>query len=74
LLYKPLRTRKSSLSLSITSYFGLDIYILSLSAINNKASLRKLFAKLLSYCVILLEDINAISLKQFKNTKTKDSC
>ncbi|KAG9228001.1 hypothetical protein BJ875DRAFT_341352, partial [Amylocarpus encephaloides] len=60
LLYRPSRTRKLSLSLSITSYFSLNIYILSLSTIN-KASLKSLFNKLLSYYIILLEDINTIS-------------
>ena len=74
MLYGPPRTGKSSLSLSVAGYFGLDIYILSLSAINNKASLRNLFAKLPSCCVILLEDINAVSLKQSRDAKTKDSC
>ncbi|PMD66211.1 uncharacterized protein K444DRAFT_517829, partial [Hyaloscypha bicolor E] len=60
LLYRFPRTRKSSLSLFITSYFSLDIYILKLSIIN-KAILESLFTKLLSYYIILLEDINTIS-------------
>ena len=50
----------TSLSLSIAGHFGLDIYILSLSAIN-EATLKNLFAKLPSRCVILLEDIDAVS-------------
>ncbi|KAH8751487.1 hypothetical protein BGZ57DRAFT_741547, partial [Hyaloscypha finlandica] len=57
LLYRPPRTRKSSLSSAITSYFSLNIYILSLSTIN-EANLKSLFNKLLSYYIILLEDIN----------------
>jgi len=60
LLYGPPGTGKSSLSLSIAGHFGLDIYILSLSAIN-EATLKGLFAKLPSRCVILLEDIDAAS-------------
>jgi hypothetical protein len=47
----------------------LDIYILSLFAIN-KATLTSLFVKLLSCYIILLEDINAVSLNQ--DIKTKD--
>jgi chaperone BCS1 len=61
------------LSLSIAGYFGLDIYILSLSAINNEASLKNLVAKLPSHCIILLEDIDAVSSKQSRDAETKDS-
>jgi chaperone BCS1 len=61
LLYSPPGARKSSLSKSITRYFNLDIYILSLSS-TNEARLKNLFAELPSHYVILLEDINAISL------------
>jgi mitochondrial chaperone BCS1 len=49
----------------------LDIYILSLFAIN-EASLTSLFTKLLSRCVILLEDVNAVSSN--RDAKTEDSC
>jgi chaperone BCS1 len=69
LLYGPPGTGKSSLSLSITGYFSLDIYILKLSTIN-EAILESLFAKLPSYCVILLEDINAVSSN--RDAKIKD--
>jgi mitochondrial chaperone BCS1 len=72
LLYGPPRTRKSSLSLSIAGCFGLDIYILSLSAIN-EASLKSLFAKLLSRCVILLEDIDAVSSNRSWDAGAEDS-
>jgi chaperone BCS1 len=58
------------LSKSIAGHFSLDIYILSLSAIN-KANLTSLCAKLLSRCVILLEDVNAVSSN--RDAKTKDS-
>ena len=70
LLYGPPGTGKSSLSKSIAGRFGLDIYILSLSAIN-EASLTSLFAKLPSRCVILLEDIDAVSSN--RDTETEDS-
>ncbi|PMD51121.1 uncharacterized protein K444DRAFT_543850, partial [Hyaloscypha bicolor E] len=63
LLYRLPETRKSSLSLFITRCFNLDIYILSLSAIINKYTLKSLFTKFLSRYIILLEDINAISSK-----------
>jgi hypothetical protein len=69
LLYKPLKTRKSSLSLAITSHFSLNIYILSLFTIS-EASLKSLFNKLPSRYIILLKDINDISLN--RDAKTKD--
>jgi chaperone BCS1 len=46
----------------------LDIYILKLSAIN-EAILEGLFAKLPSHCVILLEDIDAVSSNRDAETK-----
>jgi chaperone BCS1 len=58
------------LSKSIAGHFGLDIYILSLSAIN-EANLTSLFAKLLSRCVILLEDVDAVSSN--RDAETEDS-
>ena len=61
LLYGPPGTGKSSLSSSIINYFGLNIYILSLSTIN-EANLKSLFNKLPSRYIILLKDINAMSL------------
>jgi chaperone BCS1 len=70
LLYGPPGTRKSSLSKSIAGHFGLDIYIFNLPTIN-KANLTSLFAKLLSRCVILLEDVDAVSLN--RDAKTEDS-
>ncbi|KAF8540210.1 P-loop containing nucleoside triphosphate hydrolase protein [Trichophaea hybrida] len=70
LLYGPPGTGKSSLSLSIAGRFGLDVYILSLSAIS-EASLKSLFAKLPSRCIILLEDIDAVSSN--RDAETEDS-
>jgi len=60
LLYGPPGTGKSSLSSAIAGHFSLNIYILSLSTIN-EASLKSLFDKLPSRCIILLEDIDAVS-------------
>ncbi|CZR67190.1 related to BCS1 protein precursor [Phialocephala subalpina] len=72
LLYGPPGTGKSSLSLSIAGHFGLNIYILSLSTVTEDR-LRDLFAKLPSRCIILLEDIDAVSPKRPGDTETKDS-
>jgi mitochondrial chaperone BCS1 len=73
LLYRPPGTGKSSLSLSVAGSFGLDIYILSLSSINNEDTLRSLFAKLPSRCIILLEDIDAVSSKRSRDAETEGS-
>lgn len=63
MLYKPFRTKKSSLSLFITSYFNLNIYIFSFSIIN-EVSLKSLFDKFLSHYIIFLEYIDTINLNQ----------
>jgi chaperone BCS1 len=70
LLYGPPGTGKSSLSKSIAGRFALDIYILSLSTIN-EANLTSLFAKLPSRCVVLLEDVDAVSSN--RDAETEDS-
>jgi chaperone BCS1 len=70
LLYGPPGTGKSSLSKSIAGHFALDIYILNLSAIS-EANLTSLFAKLPSRCVILLEDVDAVSSN--RDAETEDS-
>jgi chaperone BCS1 len=71
LLYGPPGTGKSSLSKAIAGHFSLNIYILSLSAIINEATLTGLFRKLPSRCVILLEDVDAVSSN--RDAETEDS-
>ena len=70
LLYGPPGTGKSSLSSAIAGHFGLNIYILSLSTIS-EANLKSLFDKLPSRCIILLEDIDAVSSN--RDAETEDS-
>jgi mitochondrial chaperone BCS1 len=72
LLYRPPRTGKSSLSLSITGCFDLNIYILNLLSINN-SSLSNLFAELPLRCVVLLEDINAAAATQSWETRIENA-
>jgi chaperone BCS1 len=67
LWYGPPGTGKSSLSLSIASEFGLDINVVNLSSIDDKALL-KLFSELPPQCLVLLEDIDAASSKRFEDT------
>lgn len=72
LLYGPPGTGKSSLSKSIAGHFGLDIYTLNLSAID-EVKLQSLFAKLPSRCVILLEDIDAVSSNRSREAEGEDA-
>ncbi|PQE07185.1 mitochondrial chaperone BCS1 protein [Rutstroemia sp. NJR-2017a BVV2] len=60
-----------SLRKSIAGHFGLDIYILNLSTIS-EANLTSLFASLPSHCVVLLEDVDAVSSN--RDPGTEDSC
>ncbi|KAK1980506.1 mitochondrial chaperone bcs1 [Colletotrichum cereale] len=56
-------TGKSSLSMAIAGCFGLDIYVLSLAALND-GQLSTLFRELPRRCVVLLEDIDAVGTTQ----------
>jgi len=70
LLYGPPGTGKSSLSSAIAGRFGLNIYILNFSIIS-EVILKRLFDRLLSHYIILLEDINVVYLN--RDTETEDS-
>ncbi|KAH8706865.1 BCS1 N terminal-domain-containing protein [Phaeosphaeriaceae sp. PMI808] len=63
LLYGPPGTGKSSFSFSIAGQFDLDIYILNISSLNDN-KIKTLFAELPRRCVLLLEDIDAVSSKR----------
>jgi chaperone BCS1 len=68
LLYGPPGTGKSSLSSAIAGHFDLNIYILNLSTIS-EAILKRLFDSLPSRCIILLEDIDAVSSNRDAETE-----
>ncbi len=68
LLHSEPGTGKLSLSLAATRYFNLDIYTMNLSKVNN-TTLYKLMSKLLTQCIILLEDINAIESVKNRDDK-----
>jgi chaperone BCS1 len=67
-LYKPPKTGKSSLSLSIAKACDLNIYILNISNIDDN-SLNALFTELPAHCVILLENIDAVNATQSRQCK-----
>ncbi|KAF2786732.1 mitochondrial chaperone BCS1 [Melanomma pulvis-pyrius CBS 109.77] len=58
LLHGPPRTGKSSLCLSIAGHFDLDVYVLTMSSLDDY-SLKSLFAELPQHCIVLLEDVDA---------------
>ncbi|KAK0624757.1 putative mitochondrial chaperone bcs1 [Bombardia bombarda] len=71
LLHEPPGTGKSSLSLSIAGCFDLEIYTLSLSSISEK-SLGRLLHKLPLYCIVLLEDVDAVETRSRRTEQGSD--
>ncbi|KAF1972043.1 putative mitochondrial chaperone bcs1 [Bimuria novae-zelandiae CBS 107.79] len=61
LLHGPPGTGKSSLCLSIAGHFDLDVYVLTMSSLNNH-SLKSLFAELPQHCIVLTEDVDATAV------------
>ncbi|OAA33887.1 cell division protease ftsH [Beauveria brongniartii RCEF 3172] len=73
LLYGAPGTGKTSLSLAAAGQFGLDIYAMNLSKVND-ATLSDLMRKLPTRCILLLEDIDAIeSAKSRENSDAESS-
>ncbi|KAK2005930.1 mitochondrial chaperone bcs1 [Colletotrichum eremochloae] len=64
-------TGKSSLSMSVAGCFGLDIYVLSLAALND-GQLSALFRELPQRCVVLLEDVDAVGTTQSRVSDADD--
>ena len=81
LLYGPAGTGKTTMSMTLAGYFGLDLCVLSLvESTMTDERLGTLFTQLPSRCVVLLEDIDAAGLerreeldKQTAALKDKDS-
>ncbi|KAI2641287.1 P-loop containing nucleoside triphosphate hydrolase protein [Xylaria nigripes] len=61
LLHGPPGCGKSSLSLALAGFFGLDLYIVNLSSVYGN-QLVILFSMLPARCFVLLEDIDAVGL------------
>ncbi|KAM0668857.1 hypothetical protein ACQRIU_002419 [Beauveria bassiana] len=73
LLYGAPGTGKTSLSLAAAGQFGLDVYAMNLSKVND-ATLNDLMSKLPTRCILLLEDIDAIeSAKSRENSDAGSS-
>ncbi|KAK0370663.1 mitochondrial chaperone BCS1 [Colletotrichum limetticola] len=71
LMYGRPGTGKSSLSMSVAGCFRLDIYVVSLAAINDE-HLNILFRELPQHCVVLLEDVDAVGTSLSRETEVDD--
>ncbi|TGJ78956.1 hypothetical protein E0Z10_g9809 [Xylaria hypoxylon] len=63
LLHGPPGCGKSSLSLALAGFFGLDMYIVNLASVY-EYELEALFATLPARCFVLLEDIDAVGFRR----------
>ncbi|KAI0467728.1 P-loop containing nucleoside triphosphate hydrolase protein [Xylaria cf. heliscus] len=71
LLHGPPGCGKSSLSLALAGFFGLDLYIVNFSNIH-EYELTSLFAMLPARCFVLLEDIDAVGFRRKEEDEDDD--
>lgn len=64
LLHGPAGTGKTSLSLGLAGFFGLELYLLHVPSVQGDADLERLFTTLPPRCFILLEDIDVVGIKR----------
>jgi chaperone BCS1 len=57
-------TGKTSLTLALAGYFGLELYLLHLPSVRSDSELETLFTALPPRCFVLLEDIDAVGIKR----------
>ena len=57
-------TGKTSLTLALAGYFGLELYLLHLPSVRSDNELATLFTALPPRCIVLLEDIDAVGIKR----------
>ncbi|KAK6086536.1 mitochondrial chaperone bcs1 [Seiridium cupressi] len=66
LLYGPPGTGKSSFAFALAGHFQLALCVLNLPAVHGDTDLEKLFVKIPTRCIVLLEDIDAVVLDREK--------
>lgn len=64
LLHGPPGTGKTSLSLVLAGFFGLELYLVHVPTVQSDYALQALFASLPPSCIVPLEDIDAVGLKR----------
>ncbi|KAL2155763.1 hypothetical protein VTH82DRAFT_505 [Thermothelomyces myriococcoides] len=72
LLYGPPGTGKTSLSLALAGRFKLDLYLLHMPTVDDDNALERLFTALPPRCIVLLEDIDAVSIKRHPRVRDSD--
>ncbi|GAP86981.1 putative BCS1-mitochondrial protein of the AAA family of ATPase [Rosellinia necatrix] len=72
LLHGPPGCGKSSLSVALAGFFGLDLYIVNFSSLY-EYELSSLFAMLPARCFVLLEDIDAVGFRQDDDEDENDN-
>lgn len=72
LLHGPAGTGKTSLSLGLAGLFGLELYLLHVPSVRTDTDLERLFTTLPPRCFILLEDIDAVGIKNRGNFNHHD--
>lgn len=72
LLHGPPGTGKSSLCLSMAGHFDLDVYVLTMSSLNDH-SLKSLFAELPQHCIVLVEDVDATAVHRKSDGSADES-
>ncbi|PFH62744.1 hypothetical protein XA68_12172 [Ophiocordyceps unilateralis] len=74
LLHGPPGTGKSSLSLALAGYFGIKIYMVSLSSASaTEENVTTLFNELPTRCIVLLEDIDTAGLAHSRDDAVSSS-
>ncbi|KAK4232963.1 putative mitochondrial chaperone BCS1-B, partial [Achaetomium macrosporum] len=62
-------TRRQEVRLTLAGHFGLDVYVLNISATDDR-SLGTLLAELPSRCLLLLEDVDVVGIAQPRQGET----
>lgn len=69
LMHGPAGTGKTSLSLAMAGLFRLELYLVHIPSVRGDQSLEKLFTTLPPRCFVLLEDIDAVGIKNRANLR-----
>ncbi|RYP67596.1 hypothetical protein DL771_007148 [Monosporascus sp. 5C6A] len=64
MLHGPRDKGKTSLSRPLAGVFGLGLYVLKMQSVSGDTILEGVFQELPPYCIVLLEDIDAVGMKR----------